>query len=59
LTPALVVGSIPYVSDRILYGSDGADGEYTPQRATAAFRQLALSVSEFEIIENNIAPYMR
>jgi predicted TIM-barrel fold metal-dependent hydrolase len=44
---------------RILYGSDGAVGEYTPQRATAAFRQLPLSVSEFEIIENTIAPYMR
>jgi hypothetical protein len=44
---------------RILYGSDGAVSEYTRQRATAAFPQLALSVSEFEIIENNIAPYMR
>jgi uncharacterized protein len=44
---------------RILFGSDGAVGEYTPQRATAAFRQLPLSVSEFETIRNNIAPYMR
>jgi uncharacterized protein len=44
---------------RILYGSDGTVGEYTPQRATAAFRQLPLSVSEFRTIESTIAPYMR
>lgn len=45
--------------DRVLFGSDGTVGEYTPQRATAAFRQLPLSVTEFKTIENNIAPYMR
>ena len=44
---------------RVLYGSDGAVGENTPQRALAAFRQLPLSAAEFESIERNVAPYMR
>jgi uncharacterized protein len=45
--------------DRILYGSDGAVGELTPQKAWGAFRQLPLSEAEFRVIESNIAPYMR
>ena len=45
--------------ERVLYGSDGAVGENSPQKALAAFRQLPLSAAEFRTIESNIAPYMR
>jgi predicted TIM-barrel fold metal-dependent hydrolase len=45
--------------DRVLYGSDGAAGDYVPRKALAAFRQLPLSEAEFGAIESNVAPYMR
>ena len=45
--------------ERILYGSDGAVGENSPQKALAAFRQLPLTADEFRTIESNVAPYMR
>jgi predicted TIM-barrel fold metal-dependent hydrolase len=45
--------------ERVLYGSDGAVGENSPQKALAAFRQLPLTPDEFRTIENNVAPYMR
>ena len=45
--------------ERVLYGSDGAVGENSPQKALAAFRQLPLSAEEFRTIESTIAPYMR
>jgi uncharacterized protein len=45
--------------ERILYGSDGAVGDSTPQKALAAFRQLPLTSDEFRTIESNVAPYMR
>jgi uncharacterized protein len=45
--------------ERILYGSDGAVGENSPEKALAAFRQLPLTADEFRTIESNIAPYMR
>jgi predicted TIM-barrel fold metal-dependent hydrolase len=45
--------------ERVLYGSDGAVGENSPQKALAAFRQLPLTPDEFRIIESNVAPYMR
>jgi predicted TIM-barrel fold metal-dependent hydrolase len=45
--------------ERVLYGSDGAVGENSPQRALAAFRQLPLTPDEFRVIESNVAPYMR
>ncbi len=40
---------------RVLYGSDGAVGENTPEHALAAFRHLQLSVAEFRAIEGNVA----
>jgi predicted TIM-barrel fold metal-dependent hydrolase len=45
--------------ERVLYGSDGAVGENSPQKAIAAFRQLPLTADEFRTIEGNVAPYMR
>lgn len=45
--------------ERILYGSDGAVSENSPQKALAAFRQLPLTAAEFRTIESNVAPYMR
>ena len=45
--------------ERVLYGSDGAVGENSPQKALAAFRQLPLTPDEFRRIESNVAPYMR
>lgn len=45
---------------RVLYGSDGAGGgNLAPQQAWAAFRKLPLSAAEFQVIERNLAPYMR
>ena len=45
--------------ERVLYGSDGAVGENSPQNALKAFRQLPLTPDEFRTIESNVAPYMR
>jgi predicted TIM-barrel fold metal-dependent hydrolase len=45
--------------ERVFYGSDGAVGENSPDKALAAFRQLPLTPEEFRIIESNIAPYLR
>jgi len=45
--------------ERALYGSDGAVGENSPQKALSAFRQLPLTPSEFRTIESSVAPYMR
>ena len=42
--------------ERVLYGSDGAVAENSPQ---TAFRRLPLTPDEFRIIESNVAPYMR
>ncbi len=45
--------------NRVLFGSDGAFGAgTTPGKAWADFRSLPLSEAEFQIIENNITPYM-
>jgi predicted TIM-barrel fold metal-dependent hydrolase len=44
---------------RILYGSDGAVGEHTPDKALSAFRKLPLTAAELEAIESRVAPYMR
>jgi predicted TIM-barrel fold metal-dependent hydrolase len=45
--------------ERILYGSDGALGENSPQKGLAAFRQLPLTAAEFRTIESIVAPFMR
>jgi len=45
--------------ERVLYGSDGAVGENSPQKALAGFRQLPLTPDEFRTIDSNVAPYMR
>jgi predicted TIM-barrel fold metal-dependent hydrolase len=37
--------------ERVLYGSDGAVGENSPQKALAAFRQLPFTPDEFSVIE--------
>jgi len=45
---------------RVLFGSDGYGGDnLAPLDAWAAFRRLPLSDDEFQVIESNIAPYMR
>lgn len=44
---------------RILYGSDGAVGDNAPAEALAAFQRLPLTEAEFQIIQSNVAPYMR
>ena len=44
---------------RVLYGSDGATGGHTPERALGAFRQLPLTDAEFRVIESNVPEYMR
>ena len=44
---------------RILYGSHGAVGENTLEKALAAFRQLPLTAAELQAIESRVAPYMR
>jgi predicted TIM-barrel fold metal-dependent hydrolase len=45
---------------RILYGSDAAAGRnLPPQQSWAAFRRLPLSEAEFQVIANNVPPYMR
>ena len=46
--------------ERILYGSDSANGGgLPPQAAWAAFRELPLSEEQFRTIATNVAPYMR
>jgi predicted TIM-barrel fold metal-dependent hydrolase len=44
---------------RVLYGSDGAVGDFRPREMREAFRKLPLSEAEFLTIETNVAPYMR
>lgn len=45
---------------RILYGSDAASGgNLPPQQAWAAFRRLPLTEAEFQVIANNVPPYLR
>ena len=45
---------------RILYGSDAASGgNLPPKQGWAAFRRLPLTEAEFQIIANNVPPYMR
>lgn len=45
--------------DRVLFGSDGYfGGGVTPAHAWADFRALPLSQPEFQIIENDVTPYM-
>ena len=45
---------------RILYGSDATSGRNLPPReAWAVFRRLPLTVAEFELIAQNVPPYMR
>jgi predicted TIM-barrel fold metal-dependent hydrolase len=57
---AVIVARIRQLGvERVLYGSDGAVGENSPQKALAAFRQLPLTPDEFRTIESNVAPYMR
>jgi uncharacterized protein len=45
--------------ERILYGSDGSQGDWDPAKAWAAFRQLPLTEDEFRRISANLAPYLR
>jgi uncharacterized protein len=46
--------------ERVLYGSDAAvDPAAYPQARWAAFERLPLTVAEFRMIANNVAPYMR
>jgi len=46
--------------DRLLYGSDSANGDgLSPRAAREAFRVLPLSEEEFRTIASNVAPYMR
>jgi predicted TIM-barrel fold metal-dependent hydrolase len=57
---AVIVARIRQLGvERVLYGSDGAVGENSPQNALAAFRQLPLDSGEFRSIESNVAPYLR
>jgi predicted TIM-barrel fold metal-dependent hydrolase len=45
---------------RILYGSDAASGgNLPPQQGWAAFRRLPLTDAEFQIIADNVPPYLR
>jgi predicted TIM-barrel fold metal-dependent hydrolase len=45
---------------RVLYGSDAAASPLTyPKAGWAGFRRLPLSETEFDIIANNVTPYMR
>lgn len=44
---------------RILFGCDGAWGDFTPQKALSAYRQLPLTPGEFRIIDSNQPPYLR
>jgi predicted TIM-barrel fold metal-dependent hydrolase len=43
---------------RILFGSDGAWTNFTPLRADPAFHELPLTREEFQVIDNNLPPYM-
>lgn len=45
--------------ERILYGSDGSQADWTPAKAWTAFRQLPLTGEEFRRISANLAPYLR
>jgi hypothetical protein len=45
---------------RVLYGSDAAASPLAyPKAGWAAFKRLPLTSTEFAVIANNIAPYMR
>jgi predicted TIM-barrel fold metal-dependent hydrolase len=44
---------------RVVYGSDAPIPSNTPPEAWEKFKSIPLSQSEVEIIESNIAPYMR
>lgn len=45
---------------RVLYGSDAATNPLAyPKAGWAAFRRLPLTDAEFNVIANNVAPYMR
>jgi predicted TIM-barrel fold metal-dependent hydrolase len=44
---------------RVLYGSDAAIAKNSPRAGWAAFRALPLTAAEFEVIANNVPPYMR
>ena len=41
---------------RVLFGSDGAWTDFTPQKAIAAYRQLPLTAQEFQTIDRNALP---
>jgi predicted TIM-barrel fold metal-dependent hydrolase len=45
--------------ERILYGSDAPTPNNVPRLAWAAFRKLPLTEAEFQVIEKNVAPYLR
>lgn len=45
--------------ERMLFGSDGAVPGNSPAEAWEAFRRLPLTDEEFEVIERNVAPYLR
>jgi uncharacterized protein len=44
---------------RMLFGSDGTPDLLRPRDAWAMFRELPLTDAEFDVIMNNMAPYLR
>jgi predicted TIM-barrel fold metal-dependent hydrolase len=46
-------------TNRLLYGSDAATADNTPNSALKRWHSLPLTQSEFREIENNVAPYVR
>jgi uncharacterized protein len=58
---ALIAGRLRQLGlQRILYGSDAASGGNLPPReGWAAFRRLPLTRAEFQLIAQNVPPYMR